>query len=85
MSSIDPQPTTLSAFGKFVSEVLESSPMQSFLVLVFVFILSLVVASWLMVQWWAPGPSSATIDPTQCGRADAVKAGSYEAAWRSKE
>lgn len=86
MSSVDPQPTTVDAFGKFVSESFEAGPIQSFLVLVVVFILSIVVTSWLMVQWLAPGNA---IPPTQCpscGRADAAKAGScYEAASRSEE
>ena len=38
------------AFGSFASESLEASPIQSFFVLVFVFILSIGAISWFMVR-----------------------------------
>ena len=82
-SSFDTQPTNVGKFGKFVRTSLETSPFQSFLVLVFIFILSVAATSWLMVQWLTPGPpNNEAVTPKSsplCGRAGAVKAGSDDA------
>lgn len=74
---MDTQQINGNAFGRFVTESFQANPMQSFLVLVFIFILSIAATSWLMVQWLAPGLSDRPIPPKKCpscDRADTTKA-----------
>lgn len=87
-SSIEIQPPDDDKLGRFVRESLETSPFQSFLVLAFIFILSIAATSWLMVQWLTLGPPNESVTSNSrplCGRAGAVKAGSDDATSQSKK
>ena len=79
---------SVEAFGMFVTESLQASPFQSFLVLVFIHIASIAATSWLMVQWLVPGPFDQAIPSKKCSsceRADTMEAGGNDTASRSEE
>ena len=87
-SSLSTHPPDPDKFGTFVRNSLETSPFQSFLVLVFIFILSIATTSWLMVQWLTPGPPNEAVSSKSgpsCGRAGTGKAGSDEATSQSEK
>ena len=56
-SYVDTQPTIFHSFGIFMIESLEAHPLQTFLILVSVFLLSIVATSWFAVQWLELDPS----------------------------
>ena len=56
-SYVDTQPTIFHSFGIFMIESLEAHPLQTFLILVSVFLLSIVGTSWFAVQWLELDPS----------------------------
>ncbi len=87
-SSINTQQTNVEAFGRFVTGSFQASPIQSFLVLVSIFILSIAATSWLMLQCLALSPFDQAIPPKQCpscDRADTMKAKGNDATSRSEE
>jgi hypothetical protein len=65
-SSVNTQQTNLDAFGRFVSESFEASPIQSFLAGVFIYITSIAGAALLMVRRLTPGTSDNAIPQQQC-------------------
>ena len=69
-SSFDTLQLNVEAFGMFVTESLQASPIRTFLVLVSIYLLSIAATSWLMVQWLAPGPSQRPSPPKQCPSCD---------------
>jgi hypothetical protein len=90
-SSTDNQQTILYSFGKFMCESIPTNPIRTFLVLVFIYMLSMVATSWLMVRWLASGNSDKVMPQKQCpscGSADTMKAGSNDPtsrSWNEKE
>ena len=75
-SSFDTLQIYAEAFGMFVTESLQASPIRTFLVLISIHLLSIAAISWLMVQWLAPGPFQQPSTPKQCplcGHADTRK------------
>ena len=66
LSSFDTLQINVEAFGMFVTESLQASPLRTFLVLVSIHLLSMVAFSYLIIQRLIAGPSHQPIPPKQC-------------------
>jgi len=43
--------STTSAFSRFLADLIQANPIQTFLVLVSIYIISVAATTWLMVRW----------------------------------